>query len=314
MLEFDVRAKSRYNNLKSQRLEDNRVKKYGAILMALVIILSLTGCGSRSDTAGAPSPTPAADASPSPLPDAPVSGNGLTDPLDQLPGDDALPDGKLPGDAGADDLSGLMESDEDDPMDEPSGTPGTAKPTGTPAAGKPAQATPPPSADASAKSVKIEDYVLEPYADEDLHISLDYPSHWTVETSENTLRFTEPVSGNAEPMRLTLTVKNYDQEKMTSQEMKKLFADYMDALKSDYDGIKKGKPNGKAPFINRKALSATYMAKQGKATLKGFVIMAAIEESKQVVALRFTAPQAKFKPARSFFKKVMYSVAPVKAQ
>lgn len=285
------------------------MKKYGAILMALVIIVSLTGCGSRNDPAGAASPTPPVDASPSPPLGAPVSGDGLADPLDQLPGDDALLGDALLDDA--DDLSGLTEPGEDDPMDEPSGALGTTKPTGTPAAGTPAQATPAPSA---GTPVKIEDYVLESYTNEDMHISLKYPSHWTVDTSENTLRFTEPVSGDAEPMRLTLTVKNYDQEKMTSQEMKKLFASYMDALKSDYDGIKKGKASGKAPFINRKALSVTYMAKQGKATLKGFVIMAAIEDKKQVVALRFTAPQAKFKPAKSFFQKVMYSVTPVKAQ
>lgn len=283
------------------------MKRVGALLMALIIALMLSGCGGGNDpVATSPSPTIDPAASPDPLASPGVTSDplkDLADPLDDFADDGAL-DAPDDGDGADEDLSDLID-DGSDPMGADEDPSAIGTPTPTPSA-TPGKSTP-------AAEIKPKDYVLTTYVDDALGLSIDYPEHWAVDASSaSTLSFTEPTEAGKNPMRFALTVKTFDQDKLTAADQKKLFKDYVNNLKSDYTGFKVADPNNKTPFINRTALNVTYLAKQNKATIKGYVIMTAIPESKQIVALHFSAPQAKYKAASAFFKKTLYSVAVVK--
>ncbi|MEG0936226.1 MAG: hypothetical protein RSJ41_11620, partial [Clostridia bacterium] len=270
------------------------------------LALTLTACGNNKDPKIAvdPSLMPELDVAETAVPTvAPVADplampdTKLADPLSDSP-DDLLSDSPddLPDDGGmANDDFALDMADEQD-----ANAPILAVPT------------PKPSA-APAKNIPVKDYVMVDYTDDALGVTLKVPEHWTVESGTNTVTFVEPVESGKLPMRLAITVKSYDAEKLTTAQQKKEFNAYLNVIKDGYDKFKKGKSSNKLVFMNRSALSCNYMAKQDGTGIKGFVIMGNVARSKQIIAMHFSAPQAKFKSSTAFRKTILYSVSPTSA-
>lgn len=255
------------------------MKKALAILLMLAISVSLAACsgGDPATPAATPAPaaTPQAQSSlptPEPLPAEPVD-------------DEPLP----------------VEPVDDEPLPvEPEDEPEVTAPAATPAPQKDAGTT-----------VKIKDYVLEEYTDENLGISLQYPSHWTVEPGTNTLSFTEPTSATV-PMRLAITSKDFDGSQAAAA-AKKEFSAFMKVIKGNYTNFKANKVNNKLTFMNRSSLSNNYVGKLDGTKVRGFVIMSSVARLNKIYALHFYAPQAKFKNMRATFQKILYSVKPLAA-
>lgn len=270
------------------------MKKGIALVMVLALVLALAGCGAREDAQTNSSPAPDQNGVLSPLsPDDANLDDNLDDnptglpaaaPQDQVGADeptDQFGDEPLDGLDGADDL-------DEDPLSAPTPTPA---PTSAPVVG-----------------LALKDYQYETYNYTDMGISMEYPSHWTIdETGDNTVSFTEPVNSGI-AMRLALSVKGYE-DKLATAQAKQEFNNYLNTIKASYDKFQKGKIDTKGNFMNRRAWACTYKAQQNGTIVRGYVIMTNVEASKQIVVLHFSAPKNKYnKNSRSMYQKVMYSV------
>ncbi|MEF9973448.1 MAG: hypothetical protein RSJ41_02310 [Clostridia bacterium] len=282
------------------------MKKICSWILLLALALTLTACGNNKD------PKIAVD--PSLMPELDVAETAAPT-LDPLADPLAKPDTDWPdplSDSSDDPLSDSLDDPLADPLGEINPTNDDfnlnlnddqdAAPTATPV---------PTASAAPAKDVPVKDYVMVDYTDDALGITLKVPQHWTVESGTNTVTFVEPVSDGKLPMRLAITVKTYSDEKLTNAQQKKEFNGFLNVIKDSYDKFKKGKSTNKLVFMNRSALSCNYMAKQDGANIKGFVIMGNVARTKQIVAMHFSAPQAKFKSSAAFRKTILYSVSPL---
>ena len=270
---------------------DAPVKKTIALVMALVLMLALAGCGPKDDPQNNPSPAPDQNGVFSPLD---PNDNNLDDNLDDKlltgsPAPTQTSPATLPG------VTGPQGTGGDEPLGDPDDDPLSA-------------ATPAPTPTlAPVIGLAIKDYQYETYTDEALGLSLKYPSHWTVDATSNTVSFEEPVSSGV-PMRLALSVKSYE-DKLSTAQAKQEFTDYLNAIKGGYSKFQKGKVDTKVSFMNRRACNCQYQAQHDGPIIRGYVIMCNVEQSKQIVVLHFSAPKDKYnKTSRKMFQQVMFSV------
>ena len=284
------------------------MKNFRVMLLALMVVVLLCGCGNRNDAQTDGSAQTHVD----PLATDPLADfsaepeTGAT--TVTVPVIDDEEDENISEDNENDlDLSDLVDDDNTDDLDDDSDTDDDSA----------EDDDKPETPVAPVTNVKIADYVLEEYSNESLGYNVKYPSHWTTDlslassaTGTSTLTFTEPVEDGKVPMRLALSVKPYE-DKLNTKAQKKEFQDYGKVIKQNYSAFKATKPNNTLTFINRSSLSSTYRAKSGSQMMRGFFIMTNVAPHKQIVALHYSGPQGKYKNAKKFFTSVLYSVEPL---
>ncbi|MBR1821423.1 MAG: hypothetical protein IJ769_07350 [Clostridia bacterium] len=147
----------------------------------------------------------------------------------------------------------------------------------------PANAPAEPAADGDAAiptvrpAVDTSAYQYSALTDTSLGFTFNYPSHWENVPGVYTVCFREKVEDGDFPARVAITAKTLvhspDEEVITEE-----LTDYLRMVHKQYDAatFQAGTPNTEERFLDKPALSNTYLAYSGENEVKGYIIGTAV--------------------------------------
>ena len=143
---------------------------------------------------------------------------------------------------------------------------------------------------AAALDIAVE-VTYETLTNDTYNLTMAYPSGWSQIPGRYTICFVENVADGQTPARIALTrktVSSTPDEKAISKQM----VSYLKALQTQYDTFEVGDLASDSTFVGQTGYSTEYTAKKGEVSVKGYVIMAAIE--KHLYAFHFSSSEAAY--------------------
>lgn len=164
----------------------------------------------------------------------------------------------------------------------------------------------------ASSDVDTSTYQFSALTDTALGFTFNYPSHWINVPGVYTVCFREPAEEGKFPARVAITVKKLVHTPDEQAMMEQLTA-YMRIIRNQYDKatFESGTPNMNDSFLDRGALSNTYLAYSGDNEVKGFVIGTAVGRS--MCVFHFCASYDDYGPMESMMRYMLRSIQPVQS-
>lgn len=150
-------------------------------------------------------------------------------------------------------------------------------------------------------------YQYSALTDTSLGFTFNYPSHWENIPGVYTVCFREKVEPGDFPARVAITAKTLvhsPDELVITEEL----TEYMRLVHKQYDAatFQAGTPSTEERFLNRAALSNTYLAFSGENEVKGYIIGTAVGRTMYV--FHFCATYEDYTPMESMMRYMINSV------
>lgn len=166
-----------------------------------------------------------------------------------------------------------------------------------------AEITPPPNSDVAAYN----------YASlTEGTFTMMYPSHWERVPGVSTICYTEPVTDDTIPARITLTKKTVTSSVDNKKKLEE-FSAYFESILEGFDSNEVSKLDKEQEFLgDKEAFAATYTARKGDKLYKGYAIMA--NKGKTFCVFHFRCAETDFDRMYSVREKIKNSIGVVKTE
>ncbi len=196
----------------------------------------------------------------------------------------------------------LADSEEDAPEAEPAPEPqGEAEASAEGEAPADGEAAP-----TSHPAVDTSTYQFSALTDTSLGFTFNYPSHWENLPGVYTICYREKVEPGDFPARVAITAKRLvhtpDEEVMLEE-----LSEYMRLVHKQYEAatFQAGTPNADERFLDKPAMSNTYLAYSGENEVKGFIIGTNV--GRVVYVFHFCAAYEDYAPMESMMRYMIKS-------
>ncbi len=162
------------------------------------------------------------------------------------------------------------------------------------------------AAPTSHPAVDTSTYQFSSLTDTTLGFTFNYPSHWENLPGVYTICFREKVEPGDFPARVAITAKRLvhtpDEEVMLEE-----LSEYMRLVRKQYDTatFQAGTPNTEERFLDKPAMSNTYLAYSGENEVKGFIIGTSV--GRVVYVFHFSAAYEDYAPMESMMRYMIKS-------
>ena len=123
------------------------------------------------------------------------------------------------------------------------------------------------------------------------NLTLDRPSAWSQIPGRYTICYAETVAPGQTPARMALTRKVLSSSPNEDRITKQLIS-YLKALQTQYDSFEVGDLDTETPFMGQTGYSTVYTGKKGETSVRGYVIMCAIE--RRLFVFHFSASESAY--------------------
>lgn len=150
-------------------------------------------------------------------------------------------------------------------------------------------------------------YQYSALIDTSLGFTFNYPAHWENQPGVFTVCFREAVEPGDFPARVAISVKTLTHTPEGTV-MRDQLSSYMRTIARKYDSatFQSGSVNTEDTFLNRQAMSNTYLAYSGETEVKGFIIGCSV--GKKLYVFHFCASYEDYQAMENIMRYMLRSV------